>query len=454
MYPNRSGAVFFVLVTIFLNTLPDPAHAKPLGVKWEEKIKVASGDAYQGFWQMNESVFEYVDDPTVAINEEGFIGIAWVDQSRKDIFFQLYTPEGKEEFEEPIAVSKSPRIFSWLPRVTVTSTDPIQVFILWQEIVFSGGTHGGDILFAHSIDGGKTFSQPLNLSEDLAGSGKGRLTRRHWHNGSLDLALGPEGYLYAVWTEYEGSLWFSRLKITEGGEKGISFSRPLRIAGGDYVSPARGPSLAVDREGVIYLAWTVGEDKAANIHFAKSVDEGQSFIPPQIVFESDGHSDAPKIAIDGKGNIHLVYAESPTGPFERYHIRYSRLMKGENAFEVPKEISSPHTDEIGSVGFPALSLGGENNLYVIWELFPDAGYRSQGLGMTVSRDGGNTFAVSSVIPGTQDPALGFNGSRQGLLMRKLAVNAAGEVALVNSTFKRDVGSHIWFLRGQNIEQKA
>ena len=48
MYPNRSGAVFFVLVTIFLNTLPDPAHAKPPGVKWEEKIKVASGDAYQG----------------------------------------------------------------------------------------------------------------------------------------------------------------------------------------------------------------------------------------------------------------------------------------------------------------------------------------------------------------------------------------------------------------------
>jgi hypothetical protein len=90
-----------------------------------------------------------------------------------------------------------------------------------------------------SIDGGKSFSEPLNLSNSMAGDGKGRLTRERWDNGSLDLAMGPEGNLYAAWTDYEGRLWSSR------SSDQASFSKPLLIAGGG-AEPARGPSLAVD----------------------------------------------------------------------------------------------------------------------------------------------------------------------------------------------------------------
>jgi hypothetical protein len=32
-------------------------------------------------------------------------------------------------------------------------------------------------------------------------------------------------------------------------------------------------------------------------------------------------------------------------------------------------------------------------------------------------------------------------------MRKLAVNAAGAIAVVNSTFKRGERSHVWLFRG-------
>jgi hypothetical protein len=379
----------------------------------------------------------------VAINEQGFVGVAWADQSRQDIFFQIYEPDGKRRFEEPVNVSGSPRIFSWLPRMVIASGDARDVYILWQEIVFSGGTHGGEIFFARSTDGGKTFSDPINLSNSIAGDGKGRLTRRRWHNGSLDLAMGPQGDLYAAWTEYEGNLWFSR-----STDRGDNFSDPLRVAGGHDAEPARGPSLAVDAEGTVYLAWTVGEDKAADIRFAKSVDHGRSFGEPRIVFESGGHSDAPKIAVDGKGTVHLVYAESPAGPFERYHIRYTHLNDGERTLEEPREISSPQTEQFESVSFPALSLDGEDNIYVIWELFPSRGNYPRGLGFTYSSDGGRTFASPSVIPGSVDPALGVNGSQQGLLMRKLAVNGAGAVAVVNSTFKRNQTSRIWLFRGQ------
>jgi hypothetical protein len=75
-------------------------------------------------------------------------------------------------------------------------------------------------------------------------------------------------------------------------------------------------------------------------------------------------------------------------------------------------------------------------------------HRPRALGFARSNDGGLSFAPPSVVPGTADPALGFNGSLQGLLMDKLAVNEAGAVAVVNSTFKRNETSHVWLIRGQ------
>ena len=429
------------LLAVTLIAAPATGPAAPPGVAWDEPIEVASGDAYQGPWRMNESEFHYVDDPTVAIDEQGVVAVAWVDQSRKDIFFQIYAANGEKRFEQPINVSRSPRIFSWLPRMVMTTRDPSTVYILWQEIVFSGGTHGGEIFFARSNDGGKTFDQPVNLSNSIAGDGKGRLLRRYWHNGSLDLAVGPDGTLYAAWTEYEGALWVSR--STDGGGR---FSRPLRVAHGGGPDPARGPSLAA-ADNTVYLAWTVGQDRAANIRFAKSDDGGRSFGTPRILFESDGHCDAPKLAADSKGTLHLVYANSRAGPFGRYHIRYTRSTDGGRAFEKPRALSAPSPGAFESGSFPALSLDGEDNLYLLWELFRDPGGRPRGLGFTHSRDGGRTFAPPAVVPGSDDPTLGYNGSRQGLLMRKLAVNAAGTIAIVNSSFKRGDTSRIQLFRG-------
>jgi hypothetical protein len=433
----------FLLLAVVLIGVFAPGPAKPAEVIWGEKIEVASGGGYRGPWRMNESEYDYVDDPTVAINEQGVVGVAWADQSRKDILFQVYGADGKRRLEKPANVSRSPWIFSWLPRMLMTSTDPIEVYLLWQEIVFSGGSHGGEIFFARSGDGGKTWSEPRNLSNDIAGSGKGRITPDYWHNGSLDLAMGPEGRLYAAWTEYEGALWVSR-----STDRGYSFSRPLRVAGGGDAKPARAPSLTVDARGDIYLAWTVGDDRAANIRLARSAHRGWSFGQPRVVWASEGHADAPKLGLDSKGTVHLVYAESPAGPFGRHHIRHTRSSDGGRSFEAPKGIAGPHAERWASAHFPALSVDGQDNLYVIWELFPGRGGYSQGLGFTVSSTAGRTFLPPSVVPGSVDPALGFNGSQQGLLMRKLAANGRGAIALVNSTFKPNEKSHVWLFRGQ------
>ncbi len=437
------------MFAFWLAVVPVLAETQVSGVTWQDKVAVASGNGVQGPWRMNKSEYDYVDDPTVAINEQGFIGVSWVDQARKDVFFQLYQPDGTTRLDTPVNVSRSPTILSWLPRALIGPSDVRNVHILWQEIVFSGGSHGGEILFARSIDGGATFAAPINLSNSLGGDGKGRLTARSWHNGSLDLAIDPEGNFYAVWTEYEGTLW-----LAESIDSGASFSPPKRLVDGDVSGPARGPSIAIDVRGTIYIAWTVGENRAANIQIARSDDQGHSFSPPQAAFSTNGHADAPKIAVDRQGTIHLVYAESPDGPFERYHIVYSRSGDGGRSFDVPREISAPRIGKTKSAHHPALRLDGDDNLFVIWELVADRRTRSSGLGFAVSNDRGSTFTPPALVPGSMDPALGVNGSLQGLLMNKLAVNQSGALAVVNSTFKRDEHSGIWLFRAQAGNDEA
>jgi hypothetical protein len=398
--------------------------------EWQGVTEIAAGGGERGPWRQNQSRYDFVDDPAVAIDAEGGIAIAWVDQKRKDVFFQRFSADGVAQ-GKPRNVSDNSATFSWLPRVALSPDDPRAIYVVWQEIIFTGGSHGGDILFARSDDGGASFSEPANLSNfSKGGDGKGRISRDVWHNGSFDLAVGADGRLYVAWTEYEG-----RLLLRRSTDRGKTF---LGLQQLKEKHPARAPSLALGPEQSVYLAWTVGEDKAADIRVARSLDGGASFAEPVIVAKSEGYSDAPKLAVDKEGGVHLAYAETPPGPLDLRHVRYTYSSDGGKAFQAPRPISSQ------GAGYPSLALDGSNGVYVIWELFGSHEQRSRGLGIAVSRDGGEKFDVPGTVPESADG--GWNGSSQGLLMHKLAVSGDGRIALVNSSLEQGRRSRVWLIR--------
>jgi hypothetical protein len=423
-----------------------PQNQDALRIEWNAPIEVASGRGVRGPWRQNESNYHYVDDPSVAFDREGNALVVWVDQHRKDVLFQAYDRTGRPRLEEPANVSRSSATFSWLPRLATSKTNARDVFALWQEIVFSGGSHGGEIFFARSATGGASFSAPINLSNSVAGDGKGRINKDVWHNGSLDLAIGPDGTLYAVWTEYEGALWLRR-----SGDGGASFSKPVRVAGGGAAKPARGPALAVGDDNTVYLAWTVGESEGADIHVARSHDGGRTFSEPVRVAVTKGYSDAPKIAVDRAATLHVIYAESAAGPFDRYEVHYTRSRDGARSFDAPRVLSRGAIGTTYGASFPALALDADGRVYVSWELYPERG-APRGLAFALSRNGGKTFTTPVIVPGTGAAAEGFNGSLQGLLMRKLAVSAVGEIAIVNSSFKEGSHSRVRLMRGASHDR--
>lgn len=395
-----------------------------------QPVEVASGNARRGPWRQNQSDFDYVDDPTVIVSPDGQVMVAWADQASHGLRFQSYRPTGEPRFSRPVTIPSEAKTFSWMPRLAIAPGDPGRVYVLWQEIVFSGGGHGGEIFFARSQDGGATFGKPLNLSRSIGGDGKGRLTRERWDNGSFDLAVTPNGSVHAAWTEYEG-----RLLVSRSTDAGASFTAPAHLAGSDS-RPARAPSLAADDSGGLHLAWSA--DGAVLV--ATSRDGGETWGAARTI-ATTGHADAPGIVADRAGTLHLVFHESEQGPFGPSRIRYARSRPGDRAFSRPRTIGLPESGTY-SVAFPGIATIGAEALAIVWKRYPGRGQGSRGLGFTLSRNGGDSFTRQEVVTGSDEASLGAGGSQQGSRLRRLAANAGGHAALVDSTFAPGRASRI------------
>lgn len=371
------------------------------GLAWQAPVDIATGGGTKGPWQQNDSTYDFVDDASVALGPDGTPYVVWVDHRDKDVHFR------------DVNVSRSPSTFSWLPRIAVDGKD---VYVSWQEIIFSpGGSHGGEILFARSTDGGATFEAPVNLSNSVEGDGKGRITAEIWHNGSLDLAVG-RGAIHAAWTSYDGGLYAA------SSRDGLTWTAPKQVAG-TREKPARAPSLAIG--DAVYLAWTYGEDMRADIHVARD------FGAPVVVAKTATYSDAPKLAVDDRGTLHVAYAETSGDAFATSRVMYARSTDG-TTFTKPRAIG----DE-GS--FPSLAVD-ERRVVIAYELGSAASARTaRGLGIAMSPD-----FRARVIPGSADEAP--NGSQQGRLQQKLAVRG-GAIAIVNSALRAGTSSRVWMVRG-------
>jgi hypothetical protein len=402
-------------------------------VDWREARLIATGPGVKGPWRQNESRYDYVDDPAVAVQRDGSILVAWVDQAAKDVLLQTLDARDAQPLTRPLNVSRSGGTFSWLPRIAVAKDSGNDVYLVWQEIIFSGGSHGGDILFARSVDGGRTFAAPLNLSRSRAGDGKGRINTRVWDNGSFDIAVGGGGAVHVAWTEYEGALWCAR-----SVDAGRSFPERVRVAG-TAAMPARAPSLTSGGGGSLHLAWTIGENAGADIHMASSMRGEMTFSAPRIVARTRGYSDAPQLAAAPDGSIHLVYGESDGGAFGRYHIRYTRSDDDGRTFDPPRAL------EAGA--FPAIAVDDTGKVLVLWERLANPQRPARGLGLAVSADGGATFLTIAEVPRSADAAGGTNGSHQGALLEKMATGPGGTIAIVNSALTAGQASRVWLMRG-------
>jgi hypothetical protein len=173
---------------------------------------------------------------------------------------------------------------------------------------------GAGAIFACSLDGGKSVGANLTIDGMACPCCRPML------------ALAPDGSLWAAWRKtFEGNV--RDIVVARSTDQGKTFSAPIRVRQDGWAFPAcphRGPSLAFDRFGRLYIGWyTEGTDEQPRLLFAVSDDEGKTFSTPVSLHTSTTSlPDQLRMAVHPDGAVVAVW-EEVTGVRKRTVMRVS-----------------------------------------------------------------------------------------------------------------------------------
>ena len=194
------------------------------------------------------------------------------------------------------------------------------VYASWTEFFSTGGNR---ILLTRSGDGGRTFSQPIQLSPP--GQGVQASFPR----------VGPNGELYVVWRE--GNTPGIRVsKSTDCGRsfgadgvkntligKTVSYATFSpecgRITLNGNIRASTSPAVSIDqRNGTIYVTYPSnppGPDQS-DVFLVKSDDAGKTWSNPVRVNDDHTHSDQffPTVAVAGDGTVGVAFYDRRNDP--------------------------------------------------------------------------------------------------------------------------------------------
>jgi BNR repeat-like domain len=212
-----------------------------------------------------------------------------------DILLRKSTDGGKT-FSKPVNLSNNSGS-SAFPRVAVYGNSP---YVVWQDNV----TGNFEILLRKSTDGGKTFSKPVNLSNNSG-------------NSSDPAIFIYEKNVYLVWDDDSpGNADILFTKSTDGGK---TFSKPVNLS--NNIRGSFDPVLAISKND-IFVAWDDDSPGNADILFTKSTDRGNSFsIKPINLSKNVGRSLYPDVAISRSNNSYIGWSDDTPGNYEVFLLR-------------------------------------------------------------------------------------------------------------------------------------
>ena len=283
---------------------------------------------------------ETFSTPENISNNEGFSGFAqiavngnnlyvvWHDGTdtpgSREIFIAKST-DGGETFGEPKNISNN-NGFSLLPQIAVNGDN---VYVVWND-----DTDGFDEIFiAKSTDGGETFSTPENISE-------GNLSNNASFSYQPSIAVNDDN-VYVVW--HEDPLGKRIIFVAKSNDGGETFGEPENIS--DKFDFSSKSAIAIEGNNV-FVAWMVDIPNNNDLFVAKSTDGGETFGEPENISNNDGFSNypssvttssfEPSIAVNGD-NVYVGWSDGTPGNFE---ILLSKSTDGGETFSTPENISN------------------------------------------------------------------------------------------------------------------
>jgi|GEM_PF-4777533 len=240
-----------------------------------------------------------VRDPHLAVDGQRTLHLVWAGNTAAGyrIFYARKPWGGVWTFPE--VINNAPdRGASFHPRLAVDGADRLHV--VWQETAV--GAAQADIYYSMlSSDG--TWQPPLNLS---ANSGQSQ---------EPFLLVGYDGTLHVVWQDYtldpnQADIFYSYK--SPGG----SWSPPVDVSQNE--GDSSGPVLVEDGAATLHLVWYDNTPGNWEILYAVK-PQGGSWTAAVNVSNTPGRSGQPSLVYDGRGRLHLAWADDTPGDFDIYY---------------------------------------------------------------------------------------------------------------------------------------
>lgn len=234
--------------------------------------------------------------------------------------------------------------------------------------------------FIRSTDGGKSWTAPVTVTDDST------FGSHNFHS----LHVAQDGVIYAAWLD--GREGKSAAYVTRSEDGGLTWASNHRLAAGE-ACPCCRTALATADDGTLYAAWRAVQGGIRDVVIVRSKDHGNTFSAPKRVhadnWEFDGCPHAgPSIQVDAQNHVHVAWWTGKEGASGVY---YARSDDGGQTFSKPVPIGVAKFSRAAHV---QLALAPDNTVIVVWD---DGTLQSTQVKMRVSRDGGEHFGDAEPV---------------------------------------------------------
>jgi hypothetical protein len=184
------------------------------------------------------------------------------------------------------------------------------------------------------------------------------------------VAVAAGGDIYVAWRAIlPGDV--RDVVVTRSSDGGRTWASPVRARADDWVYPGcphAGPSLEVDAEGAVHVAWWTGKEGEAGVYYARSTDGAKTFAAQPIATGPRARPAHVQLAVAGR-RVYLAWDDG-LGEIPRVLVR--RSADGGGTFGAEELLSEPGV----AASYPVLAVHNDS-VAVAWSQTTAAEHRAR-----------------------------------------------------------------------------
>jgi len=262
-------------------------------------------------------VFPYIpyeaSDPFFTIDQDGIWHVIYTQETGDHwTIYYIKSTDGGHNWSEPSPVEYETPVSTQIIHKSMQIDGRGRLHTTWAEYAIGGR----NLFYARSLDGGQTWTPPLEVASG--------------YYQSLEIAITDQNTIHLLWNGSAGDRGRYHQWSSDGGE---TWSAPVRFM--HTSGYAGGPSTVLDSAGILHLATTTGGAGIALSTYWNGTNWAE---PRQIVYGD--YTEHAKLAIT-EGNRLIVCGIGRTKGYDEFNAIWCATGRTSAPFVPPKPLPTP-----------------------------------------------------------------------------------------------------------------